>query len=62
MQTKFVAQSVESAQVWRQAVVLPHAYPLQSAMVDVHAPAALHVNVVSVDAEQVVVPHVVPAG
>ena len=64
LQTKFVAQSVGSAQVVRQAVpVLSHAYPMQSVMMGAsHCPPALHVMVVSVDAEHVVVPHGVPAG
>jgi hypothetical protein len=55
------AQSVSAAQADRQAVALAHAYPLQSPTVGMHAPAA-QANVVSVAAEQVGVPHVVPAG
>jgi hypothetical protein len=62
LQVKLAAQSASAAQVVRQAVlVLSHAYPMQSVTFGAHAPA-LHVKVVSTDAEQVVVPHIVPAG
>jgi hypothetical protein len=61
LQTKPVAQSTSAPQADRQAVALAHANPLQSPTVGVHAPAA-QANVVSVAAEQVGVPHVVPGG
>jgi len=62
LQVKPVSQSVSAAQADRQAVGLAHAYLLQSPTVGAQVPAALQANVVSVAAEQVGIPQVVPGG
>jgi hypothetical protein len=62
LQAKFAAQSAGSAQVALQAVVPSQAYAPQSVTAGTHWPPAPQLNVVSVDAAQVVVAQVVPAG
>ena len=62
VQTNVAAQSAGSAQVVLQAVVPSQAYGPQSVTAGTHWPAALQPNAVSVDAAQVVVAQVVPAG
>jgi hypothetical protein len=62
LQVKVAAQSAGSAQVVLQAVVPSQAYFPQSVTAGTHWPPALQLNAVSVDAAQVVVAQVVPAG
>ena len=62
LQAKFAAQSAGSAQVVLQAVVPSQAYAPQPVTAGTHWPAALQLKAVSVDAAQLVVAQVVPAG
>jgi len=62
LQVKVAAQSAGSAQVVLQPAVPSQAYAPQAVTAGMHWPAALQVKAVNVDAAQVVVAQVVPAG
>jgi hypothetical protein len=62
LQAKVGAQSPGSAHVCLQAALPSQAYGVQSVIWEVHCPPAPHLKVVSIDAEQVGGPQVVPTG